>query len=115
MELAEAQGGVLSPGVGRAPQPEHGGTVLIKEPTADLAAQALAVVRLATSLVGPLGYARVDGFVAEGQLQLIELELIEPYLFLKDAGPTAPRRFIDAVLRHLQEPSGIGLHAGASD
>lgn len=91
-------------------QPDHGGTVLIKEPTADLAAQALAVVRLATSLVGPLGYARVDGFVAAGQLELIELELIEPYLFLKGAEPTAPRRFIDAVLRHLDPSSGWSAH-----
>ncbi len=80
-------------------QPDHGGTVIHKEPDGDLAAQALAVVRLARSLVGPLAYARVDGFVTQGQLQLIELELIEPYLFLKDADPAAARRLVDAVLQ----------------
>lgn len=82
-------------------QPDHGGTVTRKEPDPVLAAQALTVVRLARSLVGPLAYARVDGFVTQGQLQLIELELIEPYLFLKDADPAAPRCLVDAVLQQL--------------
>lgn len=82
-------------------QPDHGGTVMSRQPTAELAAQALAVVQTTRALFGPLAYARVDGFVARGQLQLIELELIEPYLFLDAADPAATRRFVDGVLRHL--------------
>jgi hypothetical protein len=82
-------------------QPDHGATVLQKTPSPELAAQALATVRLARERLGPLAYARVDGFVADGRLELIELELIEPYLFLKDAAAAAPHRLVDAVLRQL--------------
>lgn len=82
-------------------QPDHGGTVSKKDPSDEVIAQALATVRAAGLLCGPLAYARVDGFVGKQGLQLIELELIEPYLFLNHATAAAPRRLAQAVLRQL--------------
>lgn len=41
-------------------------------------------------------YARVDGVIREGQFRLMELELIEPALFLSTA-PHAGARFADAI------------------
>lgn len=43
-------------------------------------------------------YARVDGLVIEGEFILMEVELIEPDLFL-DAHPEARKRFVDAALQ----------------
>ena len=45
-------------------------------------------------------YARVDGVVDEGRFLLMELELIEPALFLADH-PAAPSRFADAIANAL--------------
>lgn len=45
-------------------------------------------------------YARVDGTEVDGNLMLMELELIEPELFL-DHHPDAASRLATAVLRHL--------------
>jgi hypothetical protein len=45
-------------------------------------------------------YARVDGTEVEGRLMVMELELIEPELFL-DYHPQAAARLASAVLRHL--------------
>jgi hypothetical protein len=43
-------------------------------------------------------YARVDCVTDDaGNDTVIEVELVEPYLFLSTS-PTAPRRFADAVL-----------------
>lgn len=82
-------------------QPDHGGTVSRATPTPALAAQTLSIVQAAARLHGPLTYARVDGFLRDGKLHLIELELIEPYLFMQGAGPDSPRRFCAAVLAQL--------------
>jgi hypothetical protein len=46
-------------------------------------------------------YARVDGVEANGQFLLMELELIEPVLFLK-LHPQAPARFADAIAAQFQ-------------
>lgn len=47
-------------------------------------------------------YARVDGCVIDGKLQLMELELVEPSLFLgKAAGAAA--RFTSALTRALAQ------------
>ena len=82
-------------------QPGYGATLQRTEPTAELAAQAIETVRLASSLVGPLSYARVDGFVRNGRLHLMELELIEPYLFMQGGDAQSAQRFVDALLRSL--------------
>jgi glutathione synthase/RimK-type ligase-like ATP-grasp enzyme len=74
-------------------QSEYGGTVETAAPPASLLAQARAVI---ASVPGPLLYARVDGVVEEGTFMLMELELIEPTLYL-DADPAAPDRFCDAL------------------
>lgn len=50
----------------------------------------------AVQAVDPTVYARVDGIVEAGQFRLMELELIEPMLFLADH-PQAPARFAGAI------------------
>ncbi len=47
-------------------------------------------------------YARVDGLDLGGTFTLMELEMIEPVLFLADA-PEAPSRLADALLRRVAE------------
>lgn len=44
-------------------------------------------------------YARVDGCLVDGRLRLMELELIEPSLFLS-LDRTAPTRFAEVLARH---------------
>ena len=46
-------------------------------------------------------YARVDGLIRNGKLYLMELELIEPYLFLY-AYPDALENYYQALTYHLQ-------------
>jgi hypothetical protein len=45
-------------------------------------------------------YARVDAIERGGRLLLMELELVEPYLFFPEH-PLAPERFAQALLKHL--------------
>lgn len=47
----------------------------------------------------PSLYARVDGYVAGGRFVLMELELIEPVLFLAQAPEAAPRLADEISLR----------------
>lgn len=75
-------------------QAEHGGSSLAQEPAPELMAQARVVL---DHIPGPWLYARVDGIEAGGTFLLMELELIEPSLFL-DRDPEAPARFATAVL-----------------
>jgi glutathione synthase/RimK-type ligase-like ATP-grasp enzyme len=60
------------------------------------------LVRHATDLVATSAadslYARIDVVVAEGRFVLMELELVEPSLFLAHS-PAAPAAFADAVRR----------------
>lgn len=82
-------------------QEEHGGLVHIEEPPAALISAAEEVLRGAAEFVDvgrPLAYARVDLVeVPYGPPLLMELELIEPELFLR-AHEEAPRRFAKACL-----------------
>lgn len=74
-------------------QTEHGGTV---EPTTvdeRLVAQAAAIIR---SLDQRPLYARVDGIARDDSLLVMELELIEPNVFLSH-GPGAADRFAAAI------------------
>jgi glutathione synthase/RimK-type ligase-like ATP-grasp enzyme len=77
---------------------EHlGGRTTQAEPDPDLLRQA----RAAVAAVGqPLLYARVDGVERDGQLILMELEIIEPSLFLAHGSGSAGR-FAEAILRAL--------------
>lgn len=74
-------------------QVEHGGTREAFEPTTALIEQAR---RLLSMTHGELLYARVDGVLVGGELVLMELELIDPMLFLGYA-PEAPARFARAI------------------
>ena len=58
-------------------------------------------------------YARIDGVERDDEFLLMELELIEPALFLK-LDPLAPARFADAIAACLKRPVGASDQA-ASD
>lgn len=85
-------------------QEEHGGRVHLEQPSPALLTAAETVLQGAAALVGldrPLVYARVDLVeVPYGPPLLMELELIEPELFLR-ADDEAPRRFAKACLAAL--------------
>jgi len=74
-------------------QADFGGTYHQLPPPPELIKQAEAILHLIDQ---PLLYARVDGVDINGQFTLIELELIEPQLFLQMAA-AAPRRFAEAI------------------
>ena len=73
-------------------QNDFGGTTKLADPPPHVLAGATRAVRAAD----PTLYARVDGIVDEGQFRLMELELIEPMLFLADH-PEAPPSFANAI------------------
>jgi hypothetical protein len=77
-------------------QRELGGSLVAETPRAGVIAHAATIV---AHLPGSWLYARVDACEREGRLILMELELIEPDLFL-GYHSAAPRRFATA-LRHL--------------
>lgn len=74
-------------------QSDFGGAERAAEPPG----QVLQSANLIIESVEPTLYARVDGVVDGGQFRLMELELIEPALFLKSY-PGAARRFADAIV-----------------
>jgi glutathione synthase/RimK-type ligase-like ATP-grasp enzyme len=76
-------------------QIEHGGSFYAAAPPRDYVEVAQNVV---TSIEGPLLFARVDGIGVGGKFTLMELELIEPYLFLslaESAAPELAKAFLD--------------------
>ena len=76
-------------------QPEHGGIIERCDPPSGAQEVALAALAAAPA---PALYARVDIVVGNcGTLQVMELELIEPALWL-DRSPNAATLFADAVL-----------------
>lgn len=96
-------GGNFSHAILKKPQPgdfrvqnDFGGTSQLADPPAHVLASATRAVHA----VDPTVYARVDGVVAESQFRLMELELIEPMLFLADH-PEAPARFAAAIANEL--------------
>jgi len=75
-------------------QDDYGGTVEVVAPGSELIEQAGQIIN---RIGAPLLFARVDGIERDGQLVLMELELIEPFLFL-ESDPSAIERFGDAIL-----------------
>jgi hypothetical protein len=75
-------------------QTNFGGTVMRAEPRPVWVSQANAVLDAVT---GPWLYARVDGCIVDDCFVLVELELLEPDLFL-NLDPRAPSRFADVIL-----------------
>ena len=91
--------GEFSHAILKKPQPgdfrvqnDFGGTACLADPPAHVLSSATCAVHA----VDPTVYARVDGVVAEDRFVLMELELIEPMLFLADH-PQAPSRFAAAI------------------
>ncbi|MFN2564411.1 MAG: RimK family alpha-L-glutamate ligase [Gemmatimonadaceae bacterium] len=74
-------------------QHEHGGTAEARMPPPYVVETARAILATVT---GPLLYARVDGCEIDGRFVLVELELLEPSLFLA-ADPGAAGRFAEAL------------------
>jgi len=78
-------------------QSNFGGTVAGRNPPDEWVQQARAVLE---PVQGPWLYARVDGCIVDGRFVLVELEMLEPDLFLNHE-PKAPARFADSLLRLL--------------
>jgi glutathione synthase/RimK-type ligase-like ATP-grasp enzyme len=76
-------------------QSKLGGTVARADAPEQWVRQARSVL---AAVQGPWLYARVDGCMLEGQFVLVELEMLEPDLFLNLA-PQAPAAFAEALLR----------------
>ncbi len=74
-------------------QTEYGGSV---EPVDPPAAAHAAARHILSAAPGPLLYARVDGVMRGDEFLLLELEILEPQLFL-DVAPGAIGRFARAV------------------
>ena len=74
-----------------------GGTIQVIEPSPEMLESGKSFVRefASNSL-----YARVDGVMVEGKFHLMELELIEPYLFLA-LTPQAIPNYIQALSERL--------------
>ncbi len=81
-------------------QNDFGGTSRLADPPAHVLASAIRAVEAVDATV----YARVDGVVDCGRFLLMELELIEPMLFLADH-PEAPARFAAAISTALARPT----------
>lgn len=93
-------------------QAQFGGTAEEMTPTADLLRRVYAVAATVCRLApGPLLYARVDGLVSDGRhapagsFLLMEVELIEPVLFLAESERAADR-FAEAIARKIDAPGG---------
>ncbi|KKP46790.1 MAG: hypothetical protein UR39_C0008G0022 [Candidatus Woesebacteria bacterium GW2011_GWA1_33_30] len=92
-------GGVFSHAVLKKPksddfrtQPHFGGSEWLVEADGKIIEQTSSIL---AKIDSPLLYAQVDGVVVNGAFQLMELELVEPYLFL-DLVPKAPQDFVKA-------------------
>lgn len=78
-------------------QDDHGGTVHTPEPPAALLEQARAICEV---IPRPHLYARIDGIEVEGKLTLMEVELVEPELFLR-TNAKAPEAMAQALHRRI--------------
>ncbi|WEN15994.1 hypothetical protein PY254_04795 [Rhodanobacter sp. AS-Z3] len=89
-------------------QSEYGGSIEPAQPSAaTLAAAGKALAAVAALGHGELAYARVDGVISAGQFLIMELELIEPFLFLAEQ-PRSAERFAQQLARRLDL---LGSHA----
>jgi glutathione synthase/RimK-type ligase-like ATP-grasp enzyme len=79
-------------------QEEFGGSSELAPPGDSLIEQAQRVVDL---MGEELLFIRIDGVDVKGELWLMELELIEPVLFLS-LHPSAPHRFADAIAARMR-------------
>jgi glutathione synthase/RimK-type ligase-like ATP-grasp enzyme len=96
-------------------QSQFGGSVNPLEPGAEM----LASARKALAAVAQLGYeghayARVDGVMVDGRFRLMELEMIEPALFLTDR-PDAAERFARQLQSRVRGLAGVASCANDSE
>ncbi len=77
----------------------HGGSMRPAEPNPEFITSA--AVYVSQFAPGAL-YTRVDGIICNGEFHLMELELIEPFLYL-DTDPGAQERFYEAVVEIMGE------------
>ena len=91
-------------------QGEHGGSTAVAQPDpATLAAAAQARAAVAARGYDTPADARVDGVICDGRFLLMELELIEPFLFL--AGyPASAERLAGEVARPVATQGGHKAH-----
>jgi glutathione synthase/RimK-type ligase-like ATP-grasp enzyme len=101
--------GVFSHAIRKRPPPgefrsnsRYGPTRTAETPPREVTEQGAACLRALPDM--PL-YARVDGVVRDGGLIVIEVEVLEPALFMEFDPPSA-ERFAEATLRRLQAISG---------
>jgi glutathione synthase/RimK-type ligase-like ATP-grasp enzyme len=78
-------------------QNEFGGFIRADKPAPEMIEQA---AKIMASVEGPCLYARVDAIDTGHDLMLMELELIEPYLFLAEG--KGARRFADVIMSTLR-------------
>jgi glutathione synthase/RimK-type ligase-like ATP-grasp enzyme len=78
-------------------QSDFGGEVVPRHAGSTLVAQASGVLDAVPFDRSELAYARVDGCVVDGKLVLMELEVLEPGLFL-EVGPHGADAFADAIV-----------------
>jgi hypothetical protein len=75
----------------------YGPTRVAETPVGQVAEQGASALHVLPEM--PL-YARVDGVVREGALIVIEVEVLEPALFM-EFDPSSAERFAEATLRRL--------------
>ena len=99
-------GGVFSHAVLKTPaagdfrvQSQFGAHTVAMSPSPELIAEARRSLEL---LPFPALYARIDGVRVKGELQLMEVEAIEPYLFTAKL-PAAQDRFVDCLVADLAQ------------
>src|SRR5690606_2863727 len=79
-------------------QTQYGGLTQALQPPAQLLSAAQQALTITDQLIGEaLTYARVDGVMVDDAFVLMELELIEPYLFTERSAD-ASQLLADAVL-----------------
>ncbi|HET9011490.1 MAG TPA: hypothetical protein VFN38_06715, partial [Gemmatimonadaceae bacterium] len=84
-------------------QEEHGGSAEVLAPAPMIVAAASHVLSAAGQMGTGSLYARVDGCIVRDAFMLMELELIEPTLYL-GTSPAAADRLADALLARLPRP-----------
>ena len=81
-------------------QREHGGALETATPAASVVAAAQRALAAIPFGGAPPLYARVDGCIVDGALRLMELEVLEPELFLRCA-PDSADRLADSLLARM--------------
>lgn len=82
-------------------QKSYGGTYEPYSAAPSLCRFAEEVVEDLSKEYGPLLYARIDGVLQDGKFLIMEVELIEPYLFL-EYGASSHSAFAEGILNALQ-------------